>query len=71
MNNAPDEISHNSRGASILTHFRKKRTPGSGSVYRRKDTGRQVASITNPTTGKRTQRYAWSAREARKTLAEI
>jgi integrase len=49
---------------------RKKSTYGGGSVYRRKD-GRYVASIKNPVTGTRIERYGKSQKEAEKLLEDI
>lgn len=49
---------------------RKKTVYGGGSVYSRKD-GRYVASIKNPNSGKRIERYAKSEKEAEKLLEDI
>jgi integrase len=50
---------------------RKKSTYGGGSVYYRKSDGRYVASIKDPGSGKRIERYAKSQKEAEKLLEDI
>lgn len=49
---------------------RKKAIHGGGTVYQRKD-GRFVASIKDPKTGKRIERYAQTAKKAREKLEDI
>jgi len=49
---------------------RKKTIHGGGTVYQRND-GRYVASIKDPNTGKRIDRYAKTEREAEKKLEDI
>src|SRR5581483_365773 len=50
---------------------KRKKTPyGGGTVYQRKD-GRYVASIKDPDTGKRIQRYAQNEKEANKKLEDL
>jgi integrase len=49
---------------------RKKTIHGGGSVYPRKD-GRYVASIKDPSTGKRIERYAKTEKEAEQKLEDI
>ena len=49
---------------------RKKTNYGGGTVYQRKD-GRYVASIKDPNTGKRIERYAQNEKEAYKKLEDM
>lgn len=49
---------------------RKKSTYGGGTVYQRKD-GRYVASIKDPTSGDRIERYAKTEKEAEKLLEDL
>lgn len=49
---------------------RKKTVYGGGTVYQRKD-GRYVASIKDPVSGRRIQRYAENEKEAQKKLEDI
>jgi integrase len=49
---------------------RKKAIHGGGTVYQRKD-GRYVASIKDPNSGKRIERYAKNEKEAEKKLEDI
>lgn len=49
---------------------RRKSTYGGGSVYQRKD-GRHVASIKDPASGKRIERYAKTEKEAWKLLEDM
>lgn len=49
---------------------RKKTIHGGGTIYQRKD-GRYVASIKDPNTGKRIDRYAKTEKEAEKKLEDI